>query len=85
MSESTRKTGAKAMTPFFTKRVRLSNGALALIRLVPLHGRHRRGIYRRPTDWIATSGTEIAWGRTRRDALSRFVKLYGGTKVVSFR
>jgi hypothetical protein len=46
------------------------NGVRYVVQTIPLHGRHRRGVYKRPTDWLAATSTTTAWGRTRREAVA---------------
>jgi hypothetical protein len=51
------------------------NGVRYVVQTIPLHGRHRRGVYKRPTDWLAATSTTTAWGRTRREAVTRLREL----------
>jgi hypothetical protein len=58
--------------------LRLPDGATAFVVCLPLHRRHRRGIYRRPSDWLAQADEFLAWGKTRREALQHLVEISGG-------
>ena len=58
-------------------KMRLPDGRTFLISFVALHRRHRRGVYRRPSDWLACAGDIIAWGRTQKEALARLREMAG--------
>lgn len=67
-------------------KMRLLDGRIALVWFVALHRRHRRGVYRRPSDWLAQAGDIIAWGRTRREALAQLKKMAGvGSNVIPLK
>jgi hypothetical protein len=61
----------------------LPDGRVAHFYLTPMHRRYRqgkyRGIYQRPTDWITQLGDgSFVWGRTRREAMAKVIKITGG-------
>jgi hypothetical protein len=41
------------------------------VKCLALHRRHRHGVYRRNTNWMAQAGDITAWGRTRSEAIAR--------------
>ena len=59
----------------------LSDGTVALLRVVALHGRKPGTLqpYARPSSWLATVGYEHAWRSTRRDAIAELLKKLGGS------
>jgi hypothetical protein len=52
--------------------LQLPNGYHYLVRTTALHRRkpHSKCAYARVSDWIAQAGPTIAWGRTRREAIT---------------
>jgi hypothetical protein len=70
------------MTMSMSRILDLPNGHVALVCFTPMHRRYYvgryRGIYQRPTDWMASIGETCVWGRTRREAMDKVSKLTGG-------
>jgi hypothetical protein len=50
----------------------LSDSHVVAVHFIALHRRRLvgRGVYSRPTDWLATTNRTNGWGRTRREALA---------------
>ena len=59
----------------------LPNGDVALMRVDAVHGRLPGSLktYARPTEWLASAGYELAWGRTRREAVAGLMRKMSAT------
>jgi hypothetical protein len=57
--------------------IKLRNGRTVLLRPVALHRRHRRGTYKRPTDWLVQVGSTIVWARTRTEVIQELKRKLG--------
>jgi hypothetical protein len=62
----------------FTK-LHFADGTVMIVKMIALHRRraHGRGIYERPTDWLARAGKHVAWGLTRREAFEHLREMAG--------